>query len=218
MGSRNALCQIRRLVVAAATLTLVAATTPASATAEEGRFVSRANAERARYGLPYYAVAADLVSVARRHSVEMASRHTIYHNSRLGSDVSGWRAVGENVGMGGDVDSIHDAFMRSSSHRSNILDHDFTQIGVGTAHDNKGILYVTEVFRQPWTASAPAPAPRPQAPRRTTTLRVTAPAPPDPRVVLNRKLGAARRIAAREKPRTAVDHAFTYVQVVTALL
>jgi hypothetical protein len=166
---------LRRLasfaVAASVALTGLAALAPAAqASTEESQFVSMTNGARSNKGLRSYSVASDLVAVARRHAQKMASQHTIFHNPNLGSDVSGWQAVGENVGMGGSASSIHQAFMNSTAHRANILDSDFTQVGIGTAFDEKGVLYVTEVFRKPYGA-APAPAPAPVK---------TAPAKPRP--------------------------------------
>jgi uncharacterized protein YkwD len=221
-GERSCARGPRLLAAAvAASLTLVASPhAPAFGTGgEEARFVSLTNGARANAALAAYAVSYDLVSLARRHSQEMASRHTIYHNSRLTSDVCCWRAVGENVGMGPDVDSIHRAFMSSADHRSNILDRDFTQIGVGTAHDENGRLYVTEVFRQPYSAPPPPPPPVVRRPRRPAPVprRVAPPAPPSERVVLLHRLTVARAIVAKARPRTPVAHALTYVKVMTAL-
>ena len=63
----------------------------------------------------------------------MASSNTLKHNPNLTSQVKGWHYVGENVGVGGDVSSLHAAFMASAPHKANILDKDYTQIGVGVA-------------------------------------------------------------------------------------
>ena len=224
---------------------LTVAAPAAHAGTEESQFTSLANKERANRGLRSYSVASDLVTVARRHAQRMAAKGTIYHNSNLGSEVGGWQAVGENVGMGGSVSSIHQAFMNSASHRANILDGDFTQVGMGTAYDGKGVLYVTQVFRKPAgsTASAPAPAPRPTAtatakprPRavyrpaapttRTTVARpapvATAPAKPvakpvDPKVALRKRLAAARALAAKSAKPGLLGQAVTYVDVMAAL-
>ena len=54
------------------------------------------------------------------------------------------KAVGENVGEGPTVTDIHNAFMNSPEHKANILDHDFTQVGVGVSVDKNGIIWVTE--------------------------------------------------------------------------
>jgi hypothetical protein len=134
-------------------------------------FVAKANAERQARGLRPYAVSADLSAVARRHAQRMASQKSLYHNPNLGSEVSGWQVVGENVGTGGTVQSIHQAFMDSPAHRANILATDYTQIGVGTVTDSDGVMWVTQVFRLPMNAvAAPAPArPRVVVAARTRT-------------------------------------------------
>src|SRR5204862_1717148 len=61
---------------------------------------------------------------------------------------------GENVGVGPNVDSLEDAFMNSPEHRANILDSDYTEIGIGTAVGKDGRLYVTQDFRQPMHSSS----------------------------------------------------------------
>ena len=57
---------------------------------------------------------------------------------------SGWEKLGENVGRGGSVSSLHTAFMNSSGHRANILG-DYNKVGIGTGTSD-GVLYVTVVF------------------------------------------------------------------------
>jgi hypothetical protein len=229
------------LAATAVAVTALAVAAPAAnASSEESQFVSLTNSARGSHGQRSYSVASDLVSLARRHSQEMAAKHSIYHNGNLGSDVSGWHAVGENVGMGGSASSIHNAFMNSAPHRANILDTDFTQVGIGTAYDDKGVLYVTEVFRQPsGTAPAPAPAPRPTAKpaprpayrptttttnsRRTTPVRrpVARPAKKvhrvDPNAALAARLRQARLVAARSAASGAIGHAVTYLEVMRTL-
>ena len=163
---------------------------PTGTADDEAAFVSRINADRRAAGLPAYATAGDLVTVARRHAQRMADRGEHYHNPNLASEVSGWRLVGENVGQGPDVAGLHQAFMSSPSHRANILRREFTQVGVGVVRSASGRIFVVEVFRQPATAAAapaPAPAPAPAAapspppPPTTTTLPpTTTTAPPAP--------------------------------------
>lgn len=125
----------------------------------EAQFVSKLNAERASAGLPALSTSGDLTSVARSWSATMADQGKLYHNPNLGSSVSGWQKVGENVGRGPSVGAIHAAFMASSGHRKNILGADWTQVGVGVVVKD-GTVWVTQVFRQP--AGAPAPKPEPK--------------------------------------------------------
>jgi hypothetical protein len=156
--------------VAAATLALGATHAAAADDPNAASFVAKANAARQAHGLAPYVVAADLAAVARRHSAEMAAKQSLYHNPNLGSEVTGWQVVGENVGDGGTVDSIQNAFMNSPAHRANILAKDYTQVGIGTVTDSRGVIWVTEVFRLPYRA------PVVQAPvRRTAARSVTRP-------------------------------------------
>lgn len=130
--------------------------------------------ERAAAGRPGLAVSSDLVEVATRHARRMAADGRLRHNAALGDEVGGWSRLTENVGKGFDARSIHDAFMGSSTHRGNILDAGVSQVGVGTAWDDDGTLWVAQVFREPSGATAtpsPAPSPSPTA---------TTPAPPPP--------------------------------------
>lgn len=118
-------------------------------TSDEGALVSYINNARAKYGKGRLSVSSDLVSVARQHSKQMASRGAIFHNSSLTSDVNGWRKIGENVGRGPSAKAVHDAFMGSSSHRVHILDGSYDQVGVGAVWGGSGsrrMLYITEVF------------------------------------------------------------------------
>lgn len=156
--------------VAAATLAL-AAPHASAADSNAASFVAKTNAEREARGLRPYAVAADLTAVAHRHSEEMAAKQSLYHNKNLGTEVTGWQVVGENVGDGGSVDSIHTAFMNSPEHRSNILATDYTQIGIGTVTDANGVIWVTEVFRLPEQAPVVA------APVTSTAARTVPTAP-----------------------------------------
>ncbi|MBM3661774.1 MAG: CAP domain-containing protein [Actinobacteria bacterium] len=50
----------------------------------------------------------------------------------------GWRKLGENVGRGGTIPQIHEAYLNSPSHRKNILDPVFTQVGTGAVWGNCG--------------------------------------------------------------------------------
>ncbi len=48
----------------------------------------------------------------------------------------GWFKLGENVGKGGSIGQVHEAYLRSPSHRANILDGSFTQVGTGAVWGN----------------------------------------------------------------------------------
>ncbi|MBA3233805.1 MAG: peptidoglycan-binding protein [Propionibacteriales bacterium] len=120
----------------------------AAASTTENTFVSRINNTRANHGVGRLAVRDALVEVAREQARRMADRNVLYHNPNLTTDVRNWQLVGENVGYGGDARSLHKAFMASPGHRANILERDYTQVGIG-AVVRDGRLWVAEVFRRP---------------------------------------------------------------------
>ena len=103
-----------------------------AASNDESGFHSRINAERSQRGQNTLSWSEDLAVVARRHANRMADEGNLYHNPNLRSDVDNWEVVGENVGYGPNVEDLHQAFMNSNSHRANILDGSYTQVGVGT--------------------------------------------------------------------------------------
>jgi hypothetical protein len=161
----------------------------------EAAFLADTNAARAAVGLVRYSVSSDLVSVARTHSRAMSASQTLYHNSALTTVVTNWQAVGENVGDGPTEPELQSAFMQSPEHRANILDRDFTQVGIGVVVDSHGTVWVTENFRQP--LAVPKAATTPSRPA-THTATVVHPAAPvqQPRAVPARPRPAAAHVAA----------------------
>jgi uncharacterized protein YkwD len=124
--------------------------TPAvAATSPRHAFVQDTNHARLSHDRRAYRVCDDLTRTAQRWANWMARHHSLQHNPSLGSDVHNWNALGENVGRGRSESSIHHAFMSSPPHRDNILSRQFTQVGIATARDSNGQIYVDEVFRRP---------------------------------------------------------------------
>ena len=110
-----------------------------------GQFISKINSSRSAAGLPPLEAYWDLADDARRHSDSMVARGELYHSGSLASVTSGWEGLGENVGVGLDVASLHQGFMNSSSHRRNILGN-FNYAGVGVTVDEEGFMWVTVIF------------------------------------------------------------------------
>ena len=138
------------LALACAASATVALAAPASAKyRSQHAFVNDTNDARTNHDIRVYAVERDLTAVAQRWANWMASHHEMRHNPYLTSQVQNWQSVGENVGCGPTEPNIQRAFMGDTYHRDNILSRDFTQVGIGTARDNHGRLYVDEVFRRP---------------------------------------------------------------------
>jgi uncharacterized protein YkwD len=139
---------IASLLVLAALVTGAVTAQPAGATTVEDAFTAKLNAARTSRDIPRLTVRADLVSVARAQANRMANKALLYHNPNLASDVHGWRWVGENVGYGPSATVVHSAFMHSAPHKANILDRDYTQVGIG-AVTKDGRIWVAQVFRRP---------------------------------------------------------------------
>lgn len=115
--------------------------------AMESEFVSRINDLRASQGLA--ALANDnsqLYGVAVSWSGSMADAGSISHRSNL-ADVapSNWTRLGENVGVGQSVESLHNAFVASPGHYRNLVDPGFQTIAVGIVVRD-GRIFVTENF------------------------------------------------------------------------
>jgi uncharacterized protein YkwD len=162
-GRRTAILVV--LALAIATLSLFApAPAGASPGADRSDFVAALNRSRAelRNAAPLRP-AADLDAVAERHAAAMAARGSIFHNPELGRQVERWESVGENVGVGPDVATLHQAFLDSPAHRTNLLDDRYLEVGIGIV-ERGGHLWVVEVFRRELPAGAvvtsdPVPAP-----------------------------------------------------------
>ena len=88
-----------------------------------------------------------LIRIARRHSARMASAGGIYHNPNLARDAGRirWSILGENVGVGNSIETLHQAFMDSPPHRDNLMRSQFRRVGVGVIVRG-GRLWVTVVF------------------------------------------------------------------------
>ena len=119
-----------------------------SAVADEGGFLSAINNTRASHGLGALTMDSGLRSYARKHTQAMMDADGIFHSSSSAlrkAAGSGWTKIGENVGRGNTVSSLHQAFMDSPGHRANILGAEYNYVGIGTGTKD-GVLYVTVVF------------------------------------------------------------------------
>lgn len=170
------------MVALGVALACFSAVSPAAEASTASSFESLTNSARAAAGLPRYAVSSDLSAVALAQARRMAASQKLYHNPSLATAVKNWSWVGENVGYGPSVTTLQAAFMHSPDHRANILDRQFTQVGVGAVTVN-GTIWVSVVFRRPLHATSSSskpstkPTTRPRALGSTTGRSATANAP-----------------------------------------
>lgn len=115
--------------------------------AAEQDFLNRTNALRASLGLGPLKSNSELIAKARGWSQTQASAGTIFHSTLTDGVTQNWHRLGENVGMGPDVASIHDALVRSPRHYENLADPGFTDVGIGVVREGN-IIYVSQVFME----------------------------------------------------------------------
>jgi uncharacterized YkwD family protein len=118
------------------------ATTPASSavSAFEQQVVELTNQERAKNGLPALKLDVELSKVARDKSKDMQTKNYFSHTSpTYGSPFDmmkaygvSYKSAGENIAMGQrSPEEVVQAWMNSQGHRENIMNPNFTHIGVG---------------------------------------------------------------------------------------
>ena len=110
-------------------------------------FAKRMNLARSLAGVGRLELDKQLSRVARHHAWEMWDKHTLYHtpSDKLRWRVTRWNMLGENVGVGGSVLDLHQAFMNSPAHRENILRGRYQHVGVGVKKSDN-YIWVTVIF------------------------------------------------------------------------
>ncbi|MGE5461550.1 MAG: CAP domain-containing protein [Solirubrobacterales bacterium] len=132
---------------------LVASVAPGAGAEERfGRrrqMVALTNTDREDHGRRDLTFQAQISRYARQHSLAMAKKGYIFHSTEqqlldaLG-DVR-WSIGGENVGVGGSLESLQRAFMSSKLHRQNILRKTFDHMAVGIVRQDDA-LWITVIF------------------------------------------------------------------------
>lgn len=106
--------------------------------------MKKINNRRARHGKRKLRWDRQLGYVARHHARKMARNNAIFHDSNLASEITRWRRLGQNVGVGGTCRRLFKAFWQSSGHRHNIMGQ-YRYVGVGSKRSGR-YLFVHQVF------------------------------------------------------------------------
>lgn len=115
--------------------------------------VELVNEERAKAGLSALTVHTGAASAAQVRAKELATSFS--HTRPDGSNFStalkeagvNYSGVGENIAYGQQSpQAVMEQWMNSSGHRANILNPDFTSIGVGHYKNANGVNYWTQLF------------------------------------------------------------------------
>lgn len=107
------------------------------------------NEDRAAHERQDLHFAARLARYAKDHSQAMARKGYLFHSSEeeLRDALKGydWGIGGENVGVGGSLESLEDAFMASKLHRQNILREEYRHAAIGIVRED-GRIWITVIF------------------------------------------------------------------------
>ena len=107
------------------------------------------NDDRADHHRAALSFADRLARYAKSHSQDMADEGYIFHSTadQLRAALAGyrWQLGGENVGVGGSLESLEDAFMASPDHRKNILRKIYGHAAVGIVRQDDRI-WITVIF------------------------------------------------------------------------
>lgn len=183
---------------------------------KEAEFVTKINELRAEKGLAPLQVHSQLVEKARGWSHTMAEAGQIWHSHLPDGVTVNWKRLGENVGMGGSVDALHDAFINSPSHYENLVDPGFRYVGIGVTVDSQGTIFVAEEFME--LASQPAPAaPKSAAGTPSSQAATATPSGPAASPAPERARSAPRRPAAAPAPTAHRNEAARIVSVLDRL-
>ncbi|MEZ5138414.1 MAG: CAP domain-containing protein [Acidimicrobiales bacterium] len=129
------------IVIIVAALSLLTACLSSS----QNEVLTELNADRKANRLSALAVQADAQAKAQAWAERLARENKLYHSTLSDGIKVRWCSLGENVGYGGSVAAIEDAYMRSSGHRANILSTKWNGVGVGYAR-NGNRIFTVQVF------------------------------------------------------------------------
>ena len=117
------------------------------------------NQQRGANGLASLQLDGTLVAIARERAQDMATNNYFSHTTLTGGNVFGimdaygyvYALAGENIARNNypqsqSVQVAMDGFMNSPGHRANILEPQFTRVGIGAAVAANGMIYYAVVF------------------------------------------------------------------------
>ena len=143
-----------RTASAANVSSFVAHYTTASLSAQEQTAGNLLNSDRARYNLSPLVIDPELCRIARIKSEDMRDNQYFAHTSPTYGGVHdmlrkfgySFSSAGENIAHHATIEKAQAAFLASPGHRKNIMNAAYTKAGVGVAIDEKGYVYLTQIF------------------------------------------------------------------------
>jgi len=143
--------------VPARTSTIATPATPVSSTGsatDEQLAVNLLNADRASNGLRPLRINSQLTVLGEKYAQDMINRNYFSHTNpegqspfdRMKQAGIGYGYAGENIAINSNVTTAEQAFMNSAGHRANILNTNYTDVGIGVRYDAKGSAHVVQEF------------------------------------------------------------------------
>lgn len=127
--------------------------TPDTDNSFTAQVVSLVNQERAKAGLSPLTVDSSVAAAAsaRAREIETSFSHTRPDGSSFSTALTqsgvSYRGAGENIAYGQKTpQDVMNSWMNSQGHRANILNKDFTTIGVGYHQNSNGTGYWAQLF------------------------------------------------------------------------
>ena len=122
--------------------------------AQESRILELLNAERAKTGAKPLRISGEVSNLARVKSQDMVDNNYFSHQSpthgspfdMLKRNGVSYMYAGENIAMNQTAERAHNAWMNSEGHRKNILNPNFTEIGIGIVPKGNGSFMYTQIF------------------------------------------------------------------------
>ena len=126
----------------------------AVASVEEYKMLQLINAERAKAGVKPLTMKQELVKIARLKSQDMIDKNYFDHNSpTYGDPFTMLRNFGVKFGYAGEnlagnpsLQNAHESLMNSSGHRKNILNPNYTHVGIGIVEGGAYGKIFTQLF------------------------------------------------------------------------
>lgn len=121
---------------------------------EQVQALALLNADRTKNGLVPLAYSAQLTKLAEDYAMDMINRQFFAHNNpegltpfdRMDQYDIVYRYAGENLALNDSVSAAQAAFMNSPTHRANVLNPNFTEVGIGVKYAPNGKIYVVQEF------------------------------------------------------------------------
>lgn len=121
---------------------------------DESKILQLVNAERAKNGAKALSASSECTKLARIKSQDMVNNNYFSHQSptygspfdMLKSNNVSYMYAGENIAMNQSADAAFKAWMNSEGHKKNILNPNFTDLGVGIVPKGNGSYIYTQLF------------------------------------------------------------------------